>query len=200
MLNRARAGDERALSTLLQACAGCVRARFAEAIPGRWADQINMDDLLQQTYLDAFLSIRRFSESTRDAFVAWLCTIAKRNLLDAVRALEADKRGGSRRTVSLDAADDRLEPLLDQVTAVSLTPSRFAARNEAVARLREAVAALPAPHRDVVVFYDLDGQSMPDVAARIGRTVGTAYMLRARALGWLAEMLGGTSVSFRPAI
>lgn len=185
---------------LLHDCAGHVRARFADAIPRRWADQISVDDLLQQTYLDAFLSIRRFDEDNREAFVAWLCAIAKRNLQDAVRALEADKRGGSRRPVSLDAAEDRLEPLLDEVAAVSLTPSRHAARNEVVARLREAVAALPSPHRDVVCLYDLDGQAMPDVAARIGRTVGTAYMLRARALGWLAEMLGGTSVSFHPAV
>src|SRR5262245_35171251 len=185
---------------LLRHAAAALRARFAAAIPSRWADQLSVDDLLQQTFLDAFLSIHRLNERAYAAFAAWLSSIARRNLQDALRVLEADKRGGTRRAVSLDAACDRLEPLLDEVAAVSLTPSRYAARNEAIARMREAVDALPMPHRDVVNRYDLEGQSMAEVAAAIGRTIGTAHMLRSRALSWLAEMLGGTSFSIRSAV
>lgn len=199
LLLRAKEGDAQALAHALHGCAASVRARLSGNIPSRWAAQIGIDDLLQQTYLDAFLSIGRFDGDTAEAFAGWLCAIARRNLQDTARALEADKRGGSRRPISLDASTDRLEPLLDEICAVSLTPSRYAARNEAIVRLRAAVSALPTPHRDVINGYDLEGRTMAEVAATIGRTVGTAYMLRARAMGWLAEMLGGTSFSLRPA-
>jgi DNA-directed RNA polymerase specialized sigma24 family protein len=54
---------------------------------------------MQQTYTDAILDIHQLLACTEEAFAAWLHTLARRNLFDAIRLLEAEKRGGQRRRV-----------------------------------------------------------------------------------------------------
>ena len=189
-------GDEEALCSAIEQAAPRVRGALHGAIPTRWQSLLAMDDVMQQAYADAFLGIGGFVWQGEGSFEAWLTTLAKRTLLDAVRMLERDKRGGTRRRVPLGVGDGSevllIEELISERTG---TPSRVAARDEAVAALRRALGALPAAQRTVVERYDLAGQEAEVVAAEIGRSVGAVYMLRARAHTRLGEMLEGVAMS-----
>lgn len=55
---------------------------------------------MQETFTDAFLDILQFRPGPGSAFLAWLTTLATRNLYDAIRMLEAEKRGGRVRQVT----------------------------------------------------------------------------------------------------
>src|SRR5436190_709453 len=91
LLPRAVAGDREALAALLERHGPAVRVRLRNAIPVRWQSVLSIDDVLQQTYADAFLDIERFDPAGSATFATWLKTLANRNLIDAIRALEAEK-------------------------------------------------------------------------------------------------------------
>ncbi len=192
LTERAVAGDGEALARLLEATAPLVRQSLEGKIPPRWRAVLTVDDVMQETYIDAFLDIGRFEPRGDGAFRAWLTTLARRNLLDAIRMFEADKRGRGRRRVT-PKTDQPLTALYDQIQMVTTTPSRLAAQAEAGDRLEKAVAQLPETYRTVVRLYDLEGQPVETVAATLDRSPGAVFMLRARAHRQIGEILGRPS-------
>jgi RNA polymerase sigma-70 factor (ECF subfamily) len=204
LIARAAGGDDDALGVLLERYAPGIGAEISGRIPNQWRGMLSADDVLQETFLDAFLDFARFMPVAPSAsparsiagtgLNAWLSSIARCNLVDALRMLEADKRGGDRRRIADAAppggADDSLVDLLDMLSGTITAPSARARRTESAESLRRAVAELSEPHRTVVQLYDLQARPAPEVAAAIGRREGAMFMLRARAHRQLAERLG----------
>jgi RNA polymerase sigma factor (sigma-70 family) len=147
---------------------------------------------MQETYQDAFLNLRSFEPRSAGSFVGWLMMLARRNLLDAIRMLTAEKRGGGRNRFDPQAGGPPAA-LCSQLVRSSSTPSRQAARREAGTCLRRAIARLPAAYRTVVEMYDLEGCPVERVADALGRSPGAVFMLRARAHRCLARIMGSAS-------
>lgn len=189
---RAVGGDEQALADLLQLVGPALRAHLNSLIPRRLQSLLSDDDVLQQTYVDAFLGIGRFSPQGPDSFAVWLKTLANRNLTDAIRMLDAAKRGGGNRQVGLDE-DRSLTALYEVLGATSSTPSRRAASREAHLALLQAIGHLSELHQQVIRLYDLEGKSIQDVATAMNRSQGAVFMLRARAHNRLREIMGSAS-------
>lgn len=192
-LKRAMGGDREALTGLLEQYASGVRQRIANGIPKHLRSVLSEDDVMQQTYTDAFCDIGRFSPQGDDAFARWLATLAGRNLLDAVRMLEAEKRGGKRQQVVGPVSDESLVALYEVLAVTTSTPSRYAARGEAKSAMANAIRQLPDIHRRVIEMYDLEGRSVEEVATALERSPGAVFMLRARAHRRLAEFMGPSS-------
>ena len=55
--------------------------------------------------------------------------------------------------------------------------------------LKAAIDQLPKDYRRVVQLYDLDGLAAAEVARQMDRSDGAVYMLRARAVDRLRELL-----------
>lgn len=193
LMDRAIGGDRDALVTLLERHGPMVRQGLAGAIPRRWQSVLSVDDVMQQAYTEVFLGIGRFVPQGDSAFAAWLATLAKHNLLDAVKTLGAQKRGGDRRRIQPSTNDDSFVGLYELLGGTTTTPSRHAARNEARVTLERAIQILSPVHRRVVEMYDLDGRPVEEVAAALNRSVGAIYMLRARAHVRLREIMGTAS-------
>ncbi|GMU36437.1 MAG: sigma-70 family RNA polymerase sigma factor [Phycisphaerae bacterium] len=188
LMRRAVDGDREALTALLERHGPAVRAKLE--IPARWRSLLAVDDVMQQTYTDAFLGIREFVPREDGSFAGWLARIASRNLVDVLRTLESRKRGGDRRRVQLAEEGSSLNELSFLLGMTDSTPSRAARREEALAALATAIETLPEAYRRVVELYDLEGRSMEEVAPKMNRSLGAAYMLRSRAHRLLREKLG----------
>ena len=194
LLSQAGAGDREALMALLEKHSPMVRRRMERKIPRRWRAIVTVDDLMQQTYIDAFLGIEQCEARDEETFAAWLLRLAKCNLLDVLRMLRAEKRGGGRKRIEPRNPDDSFTALYEMLGgATRTTPSRQLARDEACAALRLALQRLPCTYRRVVEMYDIEGRSVKDIAAAFGRSCGAVYMMRARAHRLLAELLGHES-------
>jgi RNA polymerase sigma factor (sigma-70 family) len=76
------------------------------------------------------------------------------------------------------------------------TPSHLAADDESRRALADALAKLPAPYAEVVRLHDLEGRPATEIAALLKRSPGAVYMLRARAMDRLRELLGSASRFF----
>ncbi len=192
LVERAVAGDREALAALLERHGPRLARTLRSSIPTRARSVLSIDDVVQDAYTEAFLAIGRFEWRGEGSFLAWLSTLARRSLLDTVRLLEADKRGGRHRRVELDRTID----LAEQLGWTTSTPSRVAARDEAGKLLQTALANLPADYRQAIEAYDLGGRTVEEVAVILDRSPGAVHMLRMRAHRMLAEVLGTESKYF----
>ena len=190
LLAKALAGDAKALADVLTRDGSQARAALHGAIPAKWQSVLSMDDVMQQTYAEAVVSISRFENRGQGSFAAWLTQLARCTLIDAVRMLEADKRGGDRKRIQARSREDSCSNLFDMLCQTMGTPSRFAARHEAAAAILHAVDQLPPPQKQVVEMYDLQSKPVAEVAAALGRSEGAVYLLRVRAHRRLADLMG----------
>lgn len=191
-IEAAVAGDEAALSVLLEHHGVAVRQGLS--ISPKWQSQIDPDDVMQVTYLEAFLRIGDLKRVTTEGFVAWLRTIAENNLRDALRAMECEKRP---QDCAADCADsDSYTALLHQISGTSTTPSRAAGRREVQQLVEDALRKLPADYERVLRVCELDSKSGLEAAAILGRSHGAVRMLLARAKDRLRDMLASESSYF----
>jgi len=122
LLQQACEGDEKALGKLLDLHTPELRRVVARKLPARWQSLLSEEDVLQQTFTDAFLDINQFKPGRDSVFLAWLTTLATHNLLDAIRMLEADKRGGRVRRVTPGASDESYAKLMGELGGTATTP------------------------------------------------------------------------------
>jgi len=192
---RAVAGDEEALTALLLECAPALRQEVAAVLGARWRSVLEADDVLQVTYLEAFLRIGGFSHRGPGSFRAWLARIARNNLRDAIRELERLKRPPPERRLA-PSVDESTFALLEELGVTTATPSRHAAARESRDLLEAALLGLPEDYAEAVRGLDLEERPASEVAASLGRSEGAVYMLRARAHDRLRESLGRRSRFF----
>lgn len=165
-------------------------------IPPTFRSALDIDDVIQVTFIEAFLRIGTFIPRGPGSFEAWLTRMARNNLKDAVKALRAEKRVPRHRMVTIGAGSDSYEGLLNQLGSSSATPSRAAAGAESRNLVEDALGKLPPDYARVVRLMDIDAQTAPQAASALGRSVGAVYMLRVRAHALLREILGGSGRYF----
>jgi RNA polymerase sigma-70 factor (ECF subfamily) len=185
------AGDADALVRLLARYGPAVRRTIRNEIPAQWRTLLSEDDVMQESYAEAFLGVRQLSPE--GSFLAWLRRIAKNNLLDAVKGLKAERRGGNRKRVEGAHGEDAVLSLFDVLDDGGTTPSGRAMRGELGEVFDRALARLPDAYREVVRLYDLEMRGADEVARLLGCSPGAVYMRRARAQEMLREILGAFS-------
>jgi RNA polymerase sigma-70 factor (ECF subfamily) len=190
-LERASEGDPEALRTLLQQFGPSVWSDIDAQIGARLRSALDADDVMQITYMEAFLQIGQFQSREPEAFVGWLRRIAENNLRDAIKELERKKRPNPAKRVTPAAGDDSYVALVEMLGGTTTTPSRAAAHREFGTLIEAGLAQLPPDYSAVIRMYDLEGQAIGEVAAALGRSTGAIHMLRARAHDRLRAVLGG---------
>ncbi len=196
LLQKAVEGDAAALRVLLEHFGCEVRQRISGRIDKRWRASLDEDDVMQVTYLEAFLHIDQLTARDSASFLAWLTRIAENALRDAIRGLSRQKRPDPARRVVAVGGPDSYVGLLECLGVTTTTPSREAARRDASALLENAVSRLPDDYKTAVRLYDLEGRPVAEVAGQMSRSVGAVHMLRARAHDRLRQDLGTSSHFF----
>lgn len=196
LLAHAAGGEAAALRALLEHYGAQVREAVRGKIGKRWQSILDEDDVMQVTYLEAFLHIEQLTARDPASFTAWLTRIAENVLRDTVRELERQKRAPPARAVPADRTDDSRVTLLAALGSAPSTPSRQAARDEAAGILDGVIRKLPPDYMTVVQLVDLHGNTLAAAAEQMGRSVGAVHMLRLRAHHRLRELLGSESKYF----
>jgi RNA polymerase sigma-70 factor (ECF subfamily) len=135
------------------------------------------DDAVQECYLRAF---RHFDGFRGQATKPWLMAI----LRNVCRAEFARRSGSAADMTDLaDVAEDAL-PLWQEPES---SPESAILRQRDSATVRDLVAALPEPFREVIVLRDINDLSYREIAEVIGAPVGTVMSRLARARGMLRQ-------------
>ena len=151
LLRAAAAGDPAAVRTLVDDV-GPVAYGFLYARVG--GDEAAAADLLQETLLEAVRSAAGFRGDA--ALATWVCAIARRRLArhyERERRQEVARRG-------LTVVHAGTEPGDGDDAAIEVER-----RDEIVRALR----ALPPLHRQVLVLKYLDGRSVEEISAELGK-------------------------------
>lgn len=198
LLAAAMQGDRTALQQLLLAnytrLADYVRPRIP--VPLRVA--VDVEDILQVTFIHVFRDFLAFREGDAAAFYGWTRSIADARLADAVRAATRQKRGGDWKRVEAGAAStsQSFVNLLDLLSDQKRSPSRSAAAHEAIDALQVALAGLPDDQREAIWLRHIENRTLEEVAAAMGRSEAAVRGLLHRGKAALKESLGNSSAWF----
>lgn len=187
-------GDERALTRLFRALAPRLRSRLSLHMP----DPSRVDDLLQLTFVKAHQYRDRFQWGEGDpdrAVLRWYLLVARNVSIDDLRHRVRARRRLEQ--VQLDGLTHAhlafvAQPGHADAEAELVDDERRAAT---VARVREAVAALPRCQREIIELHKLAGLSTIELAERLHVRPGTLRVRAHRAYRRLAELLGPTEVA-----
>lgn len=180
-------GDTTVMTELLREYAPTLRAQLS--IDPKWQSTLDPDDVLQVTFMEAFLRIGSFTDTGPGSLLAWLRRIADNNLRDALKGLQRLKRPPPMRQAATPGDESAVE-LFELLGVTSSSPSRHLASAEMKTALVGALEALPPDYAQVIRLYDLECRSIAETSAICERSPGAVHMLRARALARLRELLG----------
>lgn len=148
--------------------------RVARAIVG---DDDEAEDVLQQTYLNAFAQLRTFEGRAR--FSTWLTRIAANEALARVRQ--------RRRLVSVDEEEESMWQREGDRSVP--TPEADAASQELRRILEQALDELSPNHRTILVLRDVEELSTLEAASCLGITEESAKVRLHRARAQLRQRL-----------
>jgi RNA polymerase sigma-70 factor (ECF subfamily) len=190
-LARARQGDTVAASKLLASYHPTLRGRVAARMSTALKARLEPEDILQEVYLDVFRRIDRFEDRGPDSFYNWVLTIVDSKLSDAGRAIHRKVRDVAKevRARALGGTESYWN-LLDQLYADSGTPSRVVRNQEVVGALLTCISRLSELHRQVIELRFLEGRSVGEVAARLGKSEAVIVAHTRRALEALRKAMG----------
>jgi len=146
---------------------------------------VEVDDLLQEAFLQAFRDIGRFNYESPGSFWNWLAAIAAHVVMDAGRFQGRQKRNAGD-VVRFRSASNPVGP--DPVDA--RTPTLLLSEKEAVEALFERLATLPPDYREAILLAKIEGLSTSEIAARMGKTREGAALLLHRALKRFRALAG----------
>jgi RNA polymerase sigma-70 factor, ECF subfamily len=177
LVERFRGGDDAAFSDLFAKyrprLAVLIRYKLSEAL----RERVEVDDILQEVFLEASSDISGFTYRSPGSFMSWLSRIADHIIVDEARAQARQKRRAgevvSFRSESNPGGPEPVDPE---------TPSRILAQNESAERLLARLDALPQDYRDAILMAKVEGLSSAEMAARLGRSREAAAVLLCRAL------------------
>jgi RNA polymerase sigma-70 factor (ECF subfamily) len=169
-------GDSDAFESVYDA----VAPRLAEYLRRRVRDTAQLEDIIQQTFLQI--------HQARGTFIAgapvlpWAFAIARRLMFDSARCAQ--------REVPHDVDVDRHTPCF-----IEPTPSaeELAMAREAAGQLRVALAALSGPQRDAFDLMKGEGLSLVQTAAILGTTVLGVKLRMHRAFAAMRAALGNAN-------
>lgn len=130
------------------------------------------EDLTSETFVRGLRAISRFSWQGKD-FGAWLTTIARNLITDHFKSSRARLE-----IVSDSVPETRSSPPTPEDEVLSLVSNSM---------LLEAVNALPEEQRDCILMRFMQGLSIAQTAAALGRSEGAVKQLQLRAVRRLAK-------------
>ena len=176
------------LRRLLERAGPQLRAQLR--LERRWRRLIDLDDVLQITFTEAFLALPDLRAKDEPAVIGWLANMARNNLRDAVRGFAAQRRPDGKNRVTPDADGASEREFFERLVLATTTPSRNVAAQELKDAIWAAVDNLPGAHATVIRGM-LRGGSAAELARELQRSPGAIHMLRARACDHLRAILGG---------
>jgi len=171
-------GDRASFEELVRRTARLVFSRvFLEV-----GDVHRAEDLVQETFLTAWKSIRQVSEPS--GFRSWLFTIAHSVVVDAVRRESRKKRSGN---LVRGKAD-----VIGSIAAVEAGPAVAAEKNEERQKVLSVLRSLPEEYRTPLMLRYIGGADYQTIGQQLGLTNGSLRGMLSRGLSMLRSRLTKT--------
>jgi RNA polymerase sigma-70 factor (subfamily 1) len=177
LIDRIHHGDREALSLLFdrhrRRLAVLAHYRLGPQLRG----QVEVDDILQETMLKAYVQFDQFTYRSPGSFQCWLARILDHVIADVARYHGRQKRQAAEVLPLRSESNPGGHEPVD-----SKTPSRLLAQEEGLRALLRELDELPHDYREVILFMKLEGLTTQETAERMGKSRETVALLLHRAL------------------
>lgn len=177
LIQRFREGDEFAFGDLFRKykprLAVLIRYKLSESLRNR----VEVDDLLQEVFLEASRDLGNFTYRSPGSFMGWLSRIADHVIADEARLYSRQKRDGGERVRFRSESNPMGPEPVDPAT-----PSRILLQNERTERLYARLEALPPDYRAAILMAKVECLSLAEMAERLDRSREAVAVLLCRAL------------------
>jgi RNA polymerase sigma-70 factor (ECF subfamily) len=184
LIERIKKGDRDAFNPLFEKYRKRLAVWIFYRLSASLRAYVEIDDLLQETFLRAYRQFDDFTYQSSGSFMRWISRIAEHVIADAARFQGRAKRHAPEivplRSPSNPAG---VEPIDLQ------TPSRIFSRQEQLGGLIARLGALPANYREVIILAKIEGLTTQEIAERLGKSREGAALLLCRALKSYRETL-----------
>ena len=187
-LSRTQGGDT--IGRLLELYREYLMLLARGQIGQRLQRKVDPSDVVQATFLEAYRVFGQFRGTTEAELVQWLRELLATRLAKLVRHYTTQRRDMRLERRLQEELDRSSEALNGAALMTRHTPSESVARREQSVILANALAKLPPDYREVIILHHLDGHTFPEVARRMGRSLGSVEKLWVRALENLRRLLG----------
>lgn len=198
LLAAARSGSSGSLGKVFEMLRARLTDLAAEELPWELRAKLGPSDVVQETALDMHRNFARFRGTTAEECFAWIRTMLRNNVVDAVRRFEQSQKRdvGRERPLDAHAGGDAALPAADR------PPDGSAIRHEDAAAVNAALARMSSgDQRRVIELRYWHGLSFAEIGAEMGRSADAARKLWYRALEGLQDELetaGGAASVARP--
>ncbi len=182
LIEKARRGDHRAFERIVLRFNKHVTATVSSEFGRTLRRRVEVDDLVQETFLQAFRSIEQFRGECEGTLQRWLSTIARHVVQGQGRKMTAKKAGFQR----------EIDVPVSSIEDVDTTPTKGPQREERFERLKAAIGSLRPSHRQVITLARLKGLPIKETARRMGRSEKATSVLLVRAMLKLRKAFGDT--------
>ena len=176
LIERARNGERTAFDELATSITDPLLASIRLRLGEKLREKLDPEDVLQETFVRAFRSIRHFRWQGDESFRRWLEGIAANFILHSARTYTRKREIRIQRD---PAAKD-------------VSPSRNERRDERFDRLKRSVDDLSPDYGAVIRLSRIDGLKISEIAERMGRSQSAVKNLLLRAMKQLRESFGET--------
>jgi RNA polymerase sigma-70 factor (ECF subfamily) len=176
LLDRARAGDDRALNRLCERLRPRLRQWASGRLPAGARSLTDTEDLVQDVLVQSIRRLSDFRPEHRGAFFAYLRTAVTNRIRDQIRRRDAGER-------ALDGAEDPRDPFV--------SPLEQVVGREMLERYEAGLGRLSDSDREAIIArVELD-LGYDEIAEMIGSASGHAARMKvSRALVKLAKEMG----------
>lgn len=143
----------------------------------RLNDTTEAEEVAQEVFVASVKAVRGLRERREPAVRAWFLHICRNKVADHLRRRYREQKAPT------------------PVAAVTADPGEVAVNRLRAAEVRRAMEGLTDDQRDVVVRRFVLDQSLEEVAAATGRSVGAVKAMQHRALASLGALLEGSSAA-----
>ena len=183
LLTRVRVGDEAAFTSLFHKYSTRLAVLIRYKLSAEMRARIEVDDILQETFLAASQSLSDFTYRNPGSFMNWLARIADHVIIDTARYHDREKRHpDALMALDQDSRMPKAEP------ADLVTPSRILVRKERFQHVLDLLDKLPEDYRTVILLAKVEGKSTQEIAEKLNRSREAVAVLLHRATLRLKEL------------
>ncbi|MCU0715314.1 MAG: sigma-70 family RNA polymerase sigma factor [Pirellula sp.] len=190
MLNRAKAGDEKAKGELLEQFRPYLNVLAQRHLDDRLRGRLDFTDVVQTTFLEASRDFGAFRGENVDSLLAWLRNILRNNVHTAHQQhLGTQKRSArleTRISIASESGGSSLG-MADIVPSETSTPSQRVMKSEAAAVLAMHLEKIPETQRQAIRLRYLEGLSLKEISDRMEKSEMAVAGLLKRGLRTLRE-------------
>jgi len=190
LVARLRAGDQGALAVLFDRHREKLRRMVQLRLDHRLGGRVSPSDVLQEAYIDALKRVEHYFQKPDQPFFGWLRLVVGQRLADVHREHLAQKRNAGQDVPIHGGGPGADSACMAACLLGDLTsPSHAATRNEAFARLEEALNQMDPIDREVLALRHFEELSNAETAALLGIQPPAASKRYVRALARLKQIL-----------